>query len=150
MAELQNRRHELFAQGLAEGKTADQAYADAGYLPNRCNASRLKTTNENIVRRVEELQKEHRKRHDITVDDLLDEYDENREAAFETSQLAAANGATTGKARLLGLDKAAAPTVNVKAETVKLSDAEAARRLEYFLETGESKTRNCEDALTKT
>jgi phage terminase small subunit len=104
MTELQNRRHELFAQGLVEGKTAAQAYEDAGYTSNRCNASRLKT-NENIVRRVTQLRDEHRKRHDVTVDDLLDEYDENRKVAFELSQISAANGATIGKARLLGYDR---------------------------------------------
>lgn len=103
MSELQNRRHELFAQGLVEGKSADQAYADAGYTPNRCNASRLKS-NENIALRVAELRDEHRRRHDITVDSLLDEYDENRREAFKAGQLAAANGATTGKAKLLGYD----------------------------------------------
>lgn len=101
MSELQNRRHELFAQGLVEGKTADQAYADAGYAQNRCNASRLRT-NENIIRRIEELRSEHRQRHNVTVDSLINEYDENRREAFRTSQMAAANGATAGKVRLLG------------------------------------------------
>lgn len=103
MPELQNRRHELFAQALVEGKTAAQAYEAVGYTPNRCNASRLKT-NENIERRIEELQNVHRERHNATIDDLLDEYDENRREAFKTSQIGAANGATAGKARLLGYD----------------------------------------------
>lgn len=51
---LKNQRHEAFAQGLAKGLTADQAYIDAGYKPNRCNAGRLKT-NENVSTRVSEL-----------------------------------------------------------------------------------------------
>ena len=55
MPALKNPRHERFVQGLAAGKTADQAYQDAGYKPNRCNAGRLKT-NENIQARLQELQ----------------------------------------------------------------------------------------------
>ena len=51
---LQNQRHESFAQALAQGKTADEAYAQAGYKPNRKNAWRLKT-NEDIAARVAEL-----------------------------------------------------------------------------------------------
>ena len=47
MAMLQNHRHELFAQGIVEGKSADQAYADAGFKPGRNNAARLRA-NENI------------------------------------------------------------------------------------------------------
>ena len=40
---LSNSRHEIFAQGLAIGKTQKQAYIDAGYKPKgaRQNASRL-------------------------------------------------------------------------------------------------------------
>lgn len=43
MPVLSNSRHELFAQGLAIGKSAKQAYIDAGYKPKgaRQNASRL-------------------------------------------------------------------------------------------------------------
>ena len=39
---LQNARHELFAQSLAQGMTADAAYETAGYSENRGNAIRLK------------------------------------------------------------------------------------------------------------
>lgn len=53
---LKNARHEKFAQGLAEGKTEDQAYRDAGFKPNRHNASRLLNTKENVRDRVKELQ----------------------------------------------------------------------------------------------
>lgn len=54
MPVLSNQRHESFAQALAKGKTADEAYAQAGYRPNRKNAWRLKT-NEGIAARVAEL-----------------------------------------------------------------------------------------------
>lgn len=56
MPVLPNPRHEQFAQALAKGKTADEAYALAGYTPSRHNASRL-TTNDNVRMRVVELQR---------------------------------------------------------------------------------------------
>lgn len=51
---LPNPRHEKFAQALAKGKTADEAYTDAGFKYNRGNAARLKA-NESIMKRVDEL-----------------------------------------------------------------------------------------------
>ena len=51
---LANPRHEAFAQALARGLTADAAYAEARYRPNRGNAVRLKA-NESVQRRVAEL-----------------------------------------------------------------------------------------------
>lgn len=54
MAVLKNARHEAFAQALAKGKTADEAYAEAPYKPNRGNAARLKA-NESIRKRVQEI-----------------------------------------------------------------------------------------------
>ena len=65
MAVLENVKWENFAQGLAQGKSADQAYQDAGYSANRGNAVRLKT-NESIIARVQELQQVAVRRHDIT------------------------------------------------------------------------------------
>lgn len=70
---LKNSRHELYCRGVAEGKTSDQAHTDAGYAPNRCNAARLKS-NKNIQARILELQERSFKRHDITVDRILEEY----------------------------------------------------------------------------
>jgi hypothetical protein len=55
MPVLPNPRHESFAQALAKGKTADDAYALAGFKPNRGNATRLKA-NESVLKRVAELQ----------------------------------------------------------------------------------------------
>jgi phage terminase small subunit len=52
---LSNPRHERFAQALAAGKTADQAYQQAGYKPSRPHASRL-ATDGNVKARVAELQ----------------------------------------------------------------------------------------------
>jgi hypothetical protein len=54
MGMLSNGRHEAFAQSLAEGKSVEAAYREAGYLPNSGNASRL-NGNERIIARVGEL-----------------------------------------------------------------------------------------------
>ncbi|MBA8799167.1 phage terminase small subunit [Agrobacterium sp. RC10-4-1] len=54
MPVLKNARHETFAQGLAKGLTADEAYQKAGFKPDRGNASRLQQ-NDSIRQRVSEL-----------------------------------------------------------------------------------------------
>jgi phage terminase small subunit len=54
MPVLDNARHELFAQELAKGATADEAYQLAGYKANRGNASTLKS-NQIITDRVAEI-----------------------------------------------------------------------------------------------
>lgn len=55
MSNLRNSKHELVAQALAKGLSADKAYAEAGYRPHRGNAARL-SANESIKARVTELQ----------------------------------------------------------------------------------------------
>lgn len=69
---LPNARHESFAQALAKGKTADEAYAAAGYKANRHNASRLKT-NDNIAARVDELVSKGAEKAEATVVRVLQE-----------------------------------------------------------------------------
>jgi phage terminase small subunit len=54
MPVLKNPRHETFAQEIAKGRTADEAYQTAGYSENRGNATRL-NANESIRKRVEEI-----------------------------------------------------------------------------------------------
>lgn len=72
MSVLENARHERFAQELAKGKTADEAYQLAGYKENRHNASRLKT-NEHISVRVEEILGRVAERAEITQAKVLEE-----------------------------------------------------------------------------
>ena len=55
MPVLDNPRHEAFAQALAKGKSATDAYQEAGYKGDRTAASRL-SSNVNIGQRVAELQ----------------------------------------------------------------------------------------------
>jgi phage terminase small subunit len=52
---LSNARQERFCQGLAAGKTIDQAYREAGYAAHRGNASTLRSK-QHIQARVAELQ----------------------------------------------------------------------------------------------
>jgi phage terminase small subunit len=54
MPTLKNARHERFAQELAGGKSASEAYAIAGYSPNRRNASVLRQR-QDISHRIGEL-----------------------------------------------------------------------------------------------
>ena len=59
--------------------------------------------NPTITTRLDELRSEHRKRHDVTVDSITDEYEQARELGMENGQVSAAVAAITGKAKLHGL-----------------------------------------------
>jgi len=54
MPVLRNPRHERFAQELAKGKKAEEAYRTAGFKPDRRNALKLHSSPE-IIRRVGEI-----------------------------------------------------------------------------------------------
>ncbi|TDR34678.1 terminase small subunit [Aquamicrobium defluvii] len=102
MSVLPNPRHEAFAQSLAKGKTAIEAYADAGYKPNRSHASRL-VAKGNVTARVAELQQKVAKKVEVTVESLAGELEEARALALTERQTSAAVQATMGKAKLFGL-----------------------------------------------
>jgi len=102
MPVLKNARHERFAQSLAKGKTATEAYTDAGYKGDRTAASRL-STNVNVNARVIELQSKAVKAVGTTVESLAAELEEARELALKEKQSSAAVSATMGKAKLFGL-----------------------------------------------
>jgi len=103
---LSNPRHELFAQVLAAGCSATEAYVKAGYRLNKGNAGRLKT-NEHIRKRVEELQARNvaaqQAAMGITTGQLRAQFAEAYEMARELSQPAAMVTATTAQAKLAGL-----------------------------------------------
>ena len=69
---LPNPRHERFAQELAMGRTSEEAYATAGFKPDRGNASRL-TANDSVRARVAEIQGRGAERAEITVEMVLRE-----------------------------------------------------------------------------
>lgn len=99
---LSNPKHELFAQGLAKGKTADEAYKLAGYAASRSNAAVLRT-NQNILDRVSELQGLAAKRTLVTIESLTEELDTVRSNAASVNQHSVVLGAIMGKAKLHGL-----------------------------------------------
>ena len=137
MPALQNQKWEMFAQGLVEGKSAYQAYQDAGYKENRGNCIRLKET-ESIVARVKELQTAHVQRHNVTVDSLTNELEEARLSAMDGSREAAAISATMGKAKIhgIGAEKHAHSGPDGGAIEFDVSDLELARRIGYMLSKG--------------
>ena len=113
MAEINlTPKQESFCQLYIELGNASEAYRqsyDADSMNENTvhrNASALLDNNK-IATRLDQIRKEHSKRHNITVDSLLLELEEARQAAFEGErpQVSAAVSATMGKAKLLGLDK---------------------------------------------
>jgi hypothetical protein len=98
---LRNQRHEAFAQALAKGKTATEAMAVVGYADPR-NSTRL-TKNDEIRRRVEELQSLGAALAEITLGSLLAEIEHARLLAIRNRQAAAAIAASLAKAKLVGL-----------------------------------------------
>jgi phage terminase small subunit len=102
MTVLQNPKHERFAQQLAKGKTATEAYVIAGYKESRPAASRL-STNVNIQARICELQGRAADRAVVTIEDIARQLDEDRAFARECLSASASVAATMGKAKVLGL-----------------------------------------------
>ena len=98
---LTNARHERFAQGLAAGKTADEAYQEAGYNKSRSAASRL-STNVNIVARVAELLGKAATKAEVTVETIADMLREDRALAARIGQAGAAVTASVSLGKLYG------------------------------------------------
>lgn len=92
------------AQELAKAKSADAAYVEAGYKPNRHNAAAL-ARQEHISTRVAEIQERGAIRAEVTVASILEELEEARKIALgaDTPQSSAAVTASLGKAKLMGL-----------------------------------------------
>lgn len=105
-------KQEKFCQLYIELGNASEAYRQSYNAEKmkpeavHVQAARLQE-NPKIALRIAELQAEHAQRHRVTVDDLLVELEEARQAALsaETVQASAAVTATMGKAKLLGFDK---------------------------------------------
>lgn len=118
MAALKNRRHELFAQGLAKGETQERAYELAGYRAgahSRKAAARL-ATNVDVQHRAATLQDRVAVKTETTVATLVAELEQARKLAMETGQSGAMVAASMGKGKLLGLitDKVAAEVIKVR------------------------------------
>jgi hypothetical protein len=92
----------MFAQELAKGESAHQAYINAGYRPSRHNASRLRT-NETINARVLELQGNAARSTEVSIQSLIRELDDAIEVAKAKGQAQAMVSAAGMKAKLTGL-----------------------------------------------
>lgn len=101
MPVLSNPRHERFAQEVAKGNSATQAFIRAGYSANRGNATRL-NANESVQRRVSELKDRAALKTEITVASLLAEAEQARTLAMELGQPSAAVAAIKEKGVLSG------------------------------------------------
>ena len=122
MPVLPNPRHEKFAQALAEGKSATEAYEIAGYTPNDGNAARMKG-NDRIMDRVAELQEQGAERSLVTLESLIAEAGDIQAKALAKGHYSAAVSALTVKAKLSGhwVDRGENKTSNVVYE---ISDRE--------------------------
>lgn len=132
---LENSRHEIFAQELAKGATADEAYQLAGYSENRGNATRLKA-NESVLKRVAELKEAAAVRARKSMDDILEQLDDDRKFAREMEAPSAAIQATMGQAKLLGYDKQLIEHTGKDGgpiETADLSDMETIKRMRFLM-----------------
>lgn len=105
-------KQEKFCQLYIELGNASEAYRQS-YDADSMNENTVNREakglldNPKIATRLDQIRKEHSKRHNVTVDTLLIELEEARLAAFEGErvQVAAAVAATMGKAKILGYDK---------------------------------------------
>jgi hypothetical protein len=134
---LRNPRHERFAQALAQGKTADAGYKNAGYKPNRHNACRLKT-NEHIKARILELQQETHKavvqHFVITKQYLVDALIENIEVSL-------------GR-RPVKISAGGVPTYTYRAEAANAGIKMAGREVGMFRDRSEVRVKMDFDDLT--
>jgi len=98
---LENARHERFAQELAAGKSASEAYAAAGFRPNDGNCIRLKG-NERVQARVAELQSRATEGVMLTRQWVLERLVENANRAMQAEAVTTSDGAETGEYRYEG------------------------------------------------
>ena len=111
MKQKLTQKQENFCLVYVETGNASEAYRrvyNAGRMkPETVNkrASEL-LLNGAITGRIEELQAEHRKHHDITVERITAMYLEDRQIAHQLGQAGSAVSATTGLAKLYGLGQA--------------------------------------------
>ncbi|MET4210512.1 hypothetical protein [Bradyrhizobium sp. LA2.1] len=116
MPALSNSKWERFAQELAKGKTASEAYELAGYKPNDGNCIRLKG-NERVVARVSELMERAAIRAEISIASITESLlriAEKAEKLGEASGLNVAKSAWMDAAKVNGLivDRAVTENVN--------------------------------------
>ena len=102
MPPLDNSRHEKFAQGLAQGMSAAEAYTAAGYNGDRTAASRL-STNVNVQSRVSELKERAAASVSLTKEWVLERLIANVKAGQQNADLSPANKALELLGKELGM-----------------------------------------------
>ncbi len=102
MPPLDNPRQEKFVQLAVTGMPLIKAYEEAGYKPDRGNASRL-TAKDNVEERMNELQRPAADLAQITVASLVAMADAARELAHSDKQHSAAVAAIKEMGILTGL-----------------------------------------------
>lgn len=105
MAILTNARHERFAQEIAKGKTATEAYVIAGYKAHDGNAATLRG-NQRVLDRLAELQEKGAERAVITVASITERLlsiATKGESSSDAPLLSVARAALMDAAKLNGL-----------------------------------------------
>ncbi|UQS95217.1 terminase small subunit [Pseudanabaena phage Pam5] len=113
MPALANPRHERFAQELAKGKSASEAYVAAGYEESRSAASRL-STNVNVQARVTELQERAATNVSISREWVLEQLVENARLAKEAGDISPSNQALNLIGKELGMFVERTENVNIE------------------------------------
>lgn len=102
-------KQEKFCQLYVETGNASDAYRETYTTkgkPETVNRmAKEMLDNPKISARVAVLRERLIKKHNVTVDSLIEELEQARKLAFESGQPSAAVSATMGKAKLCGLDK---------------------------------------------
>lgn len=120
-------KQESFCQKFIELGNASEAYRQS-YNCERMKASTINSRAKDlrkdgpITARIDELQAEHKERHKITVDDIIDELEEARKVGKDEGAASAMVAASMGKAKILGFltdkvdhtssDGSMTPTIN--------------------------------------
>ena len=102
MPTLPNPRHEALAIARSKGESAAEAYANAGFKPNRFNAATL-CKKQHILERVAELLAAVAQQAGVTIESVCKQLDEDRALAHQNGQAGAAVAASMAKAKLHGL-----------------------------------------------
>lgn len=128
MAALTNPKHERFAQELAKGKTATEAYVLAGYKSHDGNAATLRG-NQRVLDRVAELLNRAATRAEISIASITESLlriAEKAESLGEASGLSVAKGAWMDAAKVNGLIVDKAENTNRNVDPARVTDAELA------------------------
>jgi hypothetical protein len=140
MPVLANARHERFAQELAKGATQIAAYETAGFKPNQGHAARL-ASNGMVAARIAELKGAAAERAIVTIYDIADQLDEDRQFAREMEVPGAAITATMGKAKVLGLLVDRTEVTGKDGGPIVLSNRERAKKLLHLIAKARAETK---------